>query len=58
MKRQVTRIITAGTITEDQYLIPQKSNLLASLYSINQDTFALSCADISTGILLQKSRIQ
>jgi DNA mismatch repair protein MutS len=51
VKRDVVRLITAGTLTEDDHLEARASNFLAALASLRHgDTdFALAWADISTG---------
>lgn len=48
VKREVVRIITPGTITEDNLLNSGASNFLVSIAAI-RDEIALSWADISTG---------
>lgn len=51
VKRDVVRLITAGTLTEDDHLDARAANFLAALASVKHgDTdFALAWADISTG---------
>jgi DNA mismatch repair protein MutS len=51
VKRDVVRLITAGTLTEDDHLDARASNFLAALAMVRHgDTdFALAWADISTG---------
>jgi DNA mismatch repair protein MutS len=51
VKRDVVRLVTRGTITEDDLLPPRASNYLASLAMIRhgETDFALAWADISTG---------
>ncbi|MEM7072572.1 MAG: DNA mismatch repair protein MutS [Pseudomonadota bacterium] len=48
VQRQVTRIVTAGTLSEEGLLNGSEANYLAALLEKN-DTFALAWADISTG---------
>lgn len=48
VKREVTRIITPGTLTEDNLLESRSSNYLLSVAK-TKDTIALAWADISTG---------
>lgn len=48
VNREVVRIITPGTITEDNLLSSNSSNFLASVAAI-RDEIAISWADISTG---------
>jgi DNA mismatch repair protein MutS len=51
VKRDVVRLVTRGTITEDDLLPARSSNFLASLAMIRhgETDFALAWADISTG---------
>jgi len=51
VKRDVVRLVTAGTITEDDLLPARANNFLSSLAMIQhaQTDFALAWADISTG---------
>jgi DNA mismatch repair protein MutS len=53
VKRDVVRLVTRGTITEDDLLPPRASNFLAALAMLRHgDTdFALAFADVSTGEL-------
>src|SRR6267142_1861708 len=48
VKREVTRLVTPGTLTEDSLLEARASNLLAGLGRSGAD-FALASADMSTG---------
>src|SRR5262249_53094332 len=48
VKREVTRVVTAGTITEDELLDPQAPNYLAAV-TLAQDQCGLAWADLSTG---------
>lgn len=48
VERDVIRIISAGTVTEDTLLEEDKNNYLASVYK-NGDTVAIAWADITTG---------
>ncbi len=48
VKRQVTRIITPGTIIDSIVLEPGKNNFLVALVE-KKDNFGLACIDISTG---------
>ncbi len=48
VRRDVVRIVTPGTLTEDSLLAPARSNYLAALVR-NTETYALAWADISTG---------
>ena len=51
VKRDVVRLITPGTLTEDDHLQARASNYLASLAMVRhgETDFALAWADISTG---------
>jgi len=50
VKRDVVRLVTAGTLTEDDLLPINSNNFLCSLAMINNENdFALAWADISTG---------
>ncbi|WDR00181.1 DNA mismatch repair protein MutS [Devosia sp. J2-20] len=51
VRRDVVRLITAGTLTEDDHLDARSSNFLAALSMVRHgDTdFALAWADVSTG---------
>jgi DNA mismatch repair protein MutS len=48
VRRDVTRIITPGTLTEEGLLSPTESNYLAALVQCEEE-WALAWADISTG---------
>jgi len=48
VKREVVRLVTPGTLTEDALLEPRASNLLAALGRSGAD-FAIAAADMSTG---------
>ncbi|HEX7725511.1 MAG TPA: DNA mismatch repair protein MutS, partial [Rhizomicrobium sp.] len=48
VKREVIRLVTPGTLTEDSLLEARASNVLASLGRSGSD-FAISSADMSTG---------
>ena len=48
VRRDVVRLVTPGTLIEDQLLDDKQNNYLASLATIG-DSFALAYADISTG---------
>src|SRR3569832_939091 len=48
VKREVIRLVTPGTLTEDSLLEPRSANTLASLGRAGGD-LALACADASTG---------
>ncbi|MBN2641486.1 MAG: DNA mismatch repair protein MutS [Victivallales bacterium] len=48
VKREITRIITPGTVTDGSVLSPGQNNFLVALIE-NKEKFGLSCLDISTG---------
>ncbi len=48
VKRDVVRIITPGTILDEELLDSKKNNYICSIYP-NKDMFGLAFADISTG---------
>jgi len=48
VKRDIVKLITPGTITENDLLDETKNNYIANIYAIGR-TYALSFADISTG---------
>ena len=48
VKRDIVKIITPGTITENTMLDESKNNYIANIYSLGKE-FAFSYADISTG---------
>lgn len=48
VKREVIRLVTAGTLTEEPLLDARKNNFLLTLAKVN-DTLGLSWLDISTG---------
>ena len=53
VKRDVIRLVTPGTITEDKLLAPSESNFLMSLGRVKggaDNAYALAWIDISTGI--------
>lgn len=50
VRRDVVRLVTPGTLTEDSLLEPRRHNFLAA-YALVRDTAALAWADISTGAL-------
>jgi DNA mismatch repair protein MutS len=52
--RDVVRVITAGTLLEDDLLEARENNYLMALTCEN-DQFALACVDISTGDFLVES---
>jgi DNA mismatch repair protein MutS len=49
VKREVTRVVTPGTITEDDLLDPRRSNHLVALAAPTSATVGLAWLDLSTG---------
>ena len=49
VRRDVVRIVTPGTLIEDQLLDGKQNNYLAAITAVD-DTFALAYADVSTGL--------
>jgi len=49
VKREVTRVVTAGTVTEDELLDPRKANHIAAVAHVSRETVGLAWADLSTG---------
>src|SRR3954463_12690754 len=49
VKREVTRIVTPGTITEDDLLDPRRNNHLVALHHTSSETVGLAWLDLSTG---------
>lgn len=54
VKRDVVKIVTAGTVTNNELIDEKSNNFLASIY-INNDKYAISWADITTGEFFTKS---
>ena len=54
VRREVVRLVTPGTLTEDSLLEARSANMLASLGRTSGsgagNDFALACADMSTGV--------
>ena len=49
IERKVVRVLTAGTLTDENLLTPKKSNFLISVVCDDNDKFNLAGCDISTG---------
>ena len=49
IERKIVRVLTPGTLTDDNLLSPKKSNFLVSVFDINSDLFEFAVCDISTG---------
>ena len=49
VKREITQIITPGTIIDGNVLSSQKSNFLVSIYASKKRIFGMATLDISTG---------
>jgi DNA mismatch repair protein MutS len=48
VRREVTRVVTPGTVTEDELLDPRKSNHLAAIHAAG-NTVGLAWVELSTG---------
>ncbi|MBI1368441.1 MAG: DNA mismatch repair protein MutS [Planctomycetes bacterium] len=51
VKREVTRLVTPGTLTDDAMLEEGEPCVLAAVQFVNDDTVALAFAELSTGAL-------
>ena len=49
IERKVVRVLTPGTLTDENLLTPNKSNFLISIVPIDDDNFDIAGCDISTG---------
>ncbi len=49
VERQVVRVITPGTILDENYLNADQNNYIVSIYS-KQDNYGLAFCDLSTGV--------
>ena len=49
IERKVVRVLTPGTLTDENLLTPKKSNFLISIVPVNGAKFDLAGCDISTG---------
>lgn len=49
IERKVIRVLTPGTLTDDNLLTPKKSNFLVSIVPVSNIKFDLAGCDISTG---------
>ena len=49
IRREVNRIVTPGTVTEDDLLDPQRPNHLLAIVFARNDVLGLAWADLSTG---------
>ncbi len=52
VRREITRIVTPGTITEDSILDAHTANFIASIYIGKQERYGLAALELSTGELL------
>jgi DNA mismatch repair protein MutS len=50
VKREVTRVVTPGTITEDDLLDPRRSNHLVAVIQVASETVGLAWLELSTGL--------
>ena len=49
VKREITRILTPGTITDPEMLEESRNNYLVTVINHNNDSYGLAAVDISTG---------
>lgn len=49
IERKIVRVLTSGTLTDENLLIPKKSNFLVSVVSVDGTKFNVAGCDISTG---------
>ena len=49
IERKIVRVLTSGTLTDDNLLSPKKSNFLASVFNSGYNVFEFAVCDISTG---------
>ena len=49
IERKVVRVLTPGTLTDENLLTPKKSNFLVSIIPLDDNKFDLAGCDISTG---------
>jgi DNA mismatch repair protein MutS len=49
VKREVVRVITGGTITEDSLLNAREANYLAAIVLVKQEQYGIAFLDLSTG---------
>ena len=50
VRREVTRVVTPGTVTEDSVLDATQHNFLAGVCRVGKGTFGISMIDLSTGL--------
>src|SRR5438876_4255915 len=50
VRREVTRVVSPGTITEDNLLDPRQSNHLLALLPVGADSFGVAWLELSTGL--------
>ncbi|MES2504576.1 MAG: DNA mismatch repair protein MutS [Myxococcota bacterium] len=55
VKRDITRIVTPGTVTDDDGLKSGQNNYLVAIVALAKGQFSLSALDLSTGEFLQTS---
>src|SRR5712692_8331633 len=49
VRREVTRVVTPGTLTEDALLDPRRANYLAAVCAVGRSAAGLAWVDLSTG---------
>lgn len=50
IRREVTRVVTLGTVTEDELLDPKRANHLTAIVKGKSDLLGLAWIDLSTGV--------
>ena len=55
VRREVIRLVTAGTLTEDTLLDSKKNNFMLSIYKGGADSLGVSWVDVSTGDFFTQS---
>src|SRR5207253_6321151 len=62
VRREVTRVVTPGTITEDNLLDPKQNNHLVALVPVGAESFGVAWLELSTGLFqaadIPASRLQ
>ncbi len=52
VRREITRIVTPGTITEESILDASTANFIAAVYAGKQDQYGVAALELSTGELI------
>lgn len=51
VRREITRIVTPGTVTEEAILDAQRANYLAAVYASKKERYGIAALELSTGEL-------